>query len=417
MDSGRLLILDDDSAVGEMIQDIAASVGMTARYLVDPGEFFDAVEEWNPTHLAIDLKMPKMDGVEVLAQLAKRNCQAAIIVSSGVGDRVLDAAARSATERGLNIAGILSKPFTPKALRSLLAVAPAAAKPVTESAATCWKAFEVTAAEVKRALEQKELQVFYQPKVECKSGKLVGCEALSRWRHPEHGLIMPDTFIPIAEASMMMGELTRQVMDQTLSCISRHFNGPPRGNGLSQSDVDAVKPKMAVNMSPQVLRQQSFVEDTLAACSSYGVDPDQLILELTESSAMENPVESLAMLTRLRVKGFHLSIDDFGTGYSPMVQLVQLPFSEIKIDKSFVMTANRSEESRSVIKSIVSLGHSLGLYTVAEGVENAETLEYLSSVGCDAAQGYLISRPIPECELLQWISTQCVGGCWAPLRN
>jgi EAL domain-containing protein (putative c-di-GMP-specific phosphodiesterase class I) len=175
--------------------------------------------------------------------------------------------------------------------------------------------------------------------------------------------------------------------------------------------------KVAINLSPQVLRQKSFVEELLSACSASGVDPEQIILELTETAAMENPAESLAMLTRLRVKGFRLSLDDFGIGYSSMLQLVKLPFSEIKIDKSFVMTSRSSEESRTVIESIVHLGRSLHLSSVAEGVEDTETLEYLRSVGCDAMQGYLISRPVPERDLMAWIQRKCTEGRWLPFSH
>src|SRR5690606_7193943 len=134
----------------------------------------------------------------------------------------------------------------------------------------------------------------------------------------------------------------------------------------------------------------------------HGLTPEHLVLELTETSAMQDPVASLDMLTRLRMKGFQLSIDDFGTGYSSMVQLVRLPFSEIKLDKSFVMTARKSQESRTVIKSIVDLGKSLGLKSTAEGIEDDETLSYLREIGCDAAQGYLIARPLAAEQAIRW---------------
>jgi len=132
------------------------------------------------------------------------------------------------------------------------------------------------------------------------------------------------------------------------------------------------------------------------------VPPERLIFELTETSAMEDPVASLSLLTRLRMKGFQLSLDDFGTGYSSMLQLVRLPFSEIKVDRSFVMTAARSQESRTVIRSVVDLGRSLGLKSTAEGVEDAQTLGYLNEVGCDLAQGYFIARPMPAEQAAAW---------------
>lgn len=412
MNDTRLLILDDDIAVGQMMQDVAATAGMQARYTSEPAEFFDAVEQWNPTHLVIDLRMPQMDGVEVMVRLAEKMCAATIIISSGVGDRVLDAAARSAQEHGLRIAGVLPKPFSPKALRTLLTSSPAGADLDTGSQKSPRASFVATAENLAEALCTDQIIVYYQPKVECLTGRVTGFEALARWMHPEFGIITPDKFIPLAESSGLMGDLTYRVLDLSLGFLARHFNGNASSLGTKSLTSVTSRLTVAINMSPQVLRPQDFVEHLVDACAEKHIETYQLILELTESSAMENPVESLAMLTRLRVRGFHLSIDDFGTGYSSMLQLVQLPFSEIKIDKSFVMTLNHSSESRSVVRSIVSLGQSLGLQTTAEGVEEIETLEYLKQIGCDVAQGYKISRPLPEAEIVAWFTTRCRNGYW-----
>ncbi|MDR3726835.1 MAG: EAL domain-containing response regulator [Terracidiphilus sp.] len=403
MEGLRLLILDDDPAIGGMILDIAQSAGVEARYIPDPEEFFAAIRDWKPTHVTVDLKMPQMDGVEVMMRLAKMEFRGAIVISSGVGERVLDAAARSAVEHGLVICGVLSKPFSPSALRSLLTANPVDLQQPVGRPDSARKQFEVTPSELEKCLSSHQLHVFYQPKVECASGRLVGYEALCRWIHPEHGIIPPDKFILLAESWDMIEELTRQVIDQSLGFLARL---------IKHSGADAVLPRIAVNMSAKLLRRHEFVEQALAACAAHGIPPDLLIFELTESSAMENAVDSLAMLTRLRVKEFHLSIDDFGTGYSSMLQLVKLPFSEIKIDRSFVMALGRSEDAPKVVKSIVSLGQSLKLLVVAEGVETLESLKYLKSIGCDIAQGYLISRPLPEADLLAWIESKCPNGLW-----
>ena len=143
-------------------------------------------------------------------------------------------------------------------------------------------------------------------------------------------------------------------------------------------------------------------------CRRSHIAPERVVLELTESSAMVDPTLSLDLLTRLRVKGFLLSIDDFGTGFSSMVRLVRLPFSEIKVDKSFVMDAQHSQESRTIIKSIIELGHSLGLLVAAEGVEDLQTLNYLMSLGCDLAQGYFIARPMPGEAATRWARQRAV---------
>lgn len=410
MNETRLLILDDDLAVGQMMQDVASTAGLEARYTSEPAAFFEAVEQWAPSHIVIDLRMPQMDGVEVMVHLAEKQCHATIIISSGVGDRVLDAAARSAQEHGLRIAGVLPKPFSPKALRTLLASAPSDSDRESTPAKAPRATFVATPENLAEALRTDQIIVFYQPKVECLTGRVTGFEALAQWMHPDFGLITPDKFIPLAETSGLMGALTYRVLELSLGFLARHFNAMGAA-GLAKQGA-ASRLKVAINMSPQVLRPQDFVEHLVEACADQKIETYQLILELTESSAMENPVESLAMLTRLRVRGFHLSIDDFGTGYSSMLQLVQLPFSEIKIDKSFVMTLNHSSESRSVVRSIVSLGQSLGLQTTAEGVEELETLDYLKQIGCDIAQGYKISRPLPEEEIVAWFKSQCRNGYW-----
>jgi len=159
---------------------------------------------------------------------------------------------------------------------------------------------------------------------------------------------------------------------------------------------------LSVNISARTLTDFQIVDRIAARCLETGIDPALVSLELTETSAMEDPVMSLDLLTRFRMKGFQLSLDDFGTGYSSMLQLVRLPFSEIKVDKSFVMTAMRSQESRTVVKSVVDLGHSLGLSVTAEGVEDVQTLDYLRSIGCDRAQGFFIGRPMNEDAVATW---------------
>lgn len=398
MTQGRLLVLDDDPMTGQTIQSIAEFAGMEVRSTTSSSEFFELVESWQPDVIALDLIMPDMDGVQVMAELAKRRTSARLIITSGVGSRVLDAAARSAAEHGLDMAGILSKPFLPAALRDLLAKAlderPASARPAARQRSTG----EVTLDELRRALVSHELFVVYQPKLLCQSGALAGFEALVRWQHPERGLVPPDQFIPLAERSGLMNELTREVLSLALEWFAGLRSGT--GGTLSRQTRETIT--LSVNVSAVSLDDVALFDWLEALCDRLDLPKSRLILELTETSAMEDPVASLDIMTRLRMKGFQLSIDDFGTGYSSMLQLVRLPFSEIKVDKSFVMTAGRSEESRSVIRSVVDLGRSLGLKSTAEGVEDESTLSYLRRIGCDLAQGYHIGKPMPSEEVLKW---------------
>lgn len=385
---GRVLILDDDAAVGETIGFVAEAANMQARSVTEPDAFFRAVDEWQPTHIVLDLIMPKMDGVEIMRHLAARGCTARIIILSGVGSRVLDAARRTAAEKGLDIAGVLSKPITPRELQAFLGTSPERAKTIPVAAVAGIRKEDITEADLRAAIDEHQFDVVYQPKIHCRSGKLAGFEALVRWRHPALGMVMPDSFIERAEQLDLIGAITEQILDQALHWM--------RG-------VDP-RLSLSVNLSAKALADIGLADRLARLCRDAGIDPDRLILELTETTAMEDPVLALDLVMRLRMKGFHVSIDDVGTGYSSMAQLARLPFSEMKVDKSFVMTASASEESRTIISSIVELGHKLDLRVVAEGVEDEETLDFLHRAGCDYVQGFFIARPMPGDAVADWIN-------------
>jgi EAL domain-containing protein (putative c-di-GMP-specific phosphodiesterase class I) len=388
--NGRLLIFDDDEAVGQTLGLGARRMGMETRIVTGAEPFFAALDDWAPTHIALDLVMPEMDGIEVLRLLAARDCRAMIIITSGIGGRVLDAAQRSAEAYSLNIAGVLPKPFNATMLKDLLAKRPPTPTHRAAFAQARPAENEISEAELRLALEGRELELAYQPKIACATGRVAGFEALARWRRPNGELVMPDRFIPVAERSGLINQLTEQVCDQALRWMA---------GSLSDPDLT-----MSINISARNLRDSRLSDRLSDLCDSLGLDAGRIILELTETSAMENPADSLALLTRFRMKRFHLSIDDFGTGYSSMGQLVRLPFSEMKVDRSFVVNAARSQESRTVIKSIVDLGHGLGLTLTAEGVEDAATLKYLGDSGCDLAQGYHIARPMPGDQISRWMA-------------
>jgi len=385
--NGRLLILDDDAEVGRTIGFVGAGLGMEVRATTEPDTFFEWLDEWPPTHIVLDLVMPQMDGVEVMRHLAARRCRAAVIVLSGVGDRVLDAARRSADEHDLVIIGALSKPFTPKELRLLLQAAGPAGQSRPASAGE--QEFEPTERDLQRAIEEDQFRLVYQPKVACASGALLGFEVLVRWAHPAAGIVMPARFLPLAERLDLMGAITKRIFHRAACWMAREEPLP----GLSVS----------VNLSGRTLANIDFADYLAGVLRDASVDPARVTLELTETAAMDDPVAALDLMTRLRVKGFHLSLDDFGTGYSSMVQLARLPFSELKVDKSFVISAPKSQESRTIIRSVVDLGHNLGLRVVAEGVEEEETLGFLRELGCDVVQGFLIGRPMPAHAIAQWM--------------
>jgi EAL domain-containing protein (putative c-di-GMP-specific phosphodiesterase class I) len=380
----RLLVLDDDMDVARIVARVARSAGFQTRITSEPEQFLEEVARWNPTHIALDLVMPRMDGVEVMRRLSELGCRARLILTSGVGTRVLEAARRSAAAYGLQIVGAAQKPFGAQQLRQLLSAAPDPVRAVTEAD----DAPELALAESHEALAARAFSVAYQPKVDCRTSAIVGYEALARWQHPVAGAIRPTRFIAFAEAHGFIDVLTTQIFEQALTWAA----GTLRDTSIS----------LSVNLSVLSLSDLTVADRLATTCTASGVDPARVVIELTETSAMDDPVTALDILTRLRMKGFQLALDDFGTGYSSLVQLARLPFSEIKIDQSFVLALRRSRESRTIVNATIQLGHSLGLRVTAEGVEDQASFEILGDLGCDLAQGYYIARPMAPAEIAAW---------------
>ncbi|MEO8322759.1 MAG: EAL domain-containing protein, partial [Actinomycetota bacterium] len=244
--------------------------------------------------------------------------------------------------------------------------------------------------DLRAALDNGELRVHYQPKAELPSGKIIGAEALLRWDHPQHGLIPPDEFIPVAEHTGLMRAMTLFVLE---SAISQCRDWTVAGTPLT----------VAVNLSARSLLDARLPHDILILLRRWGVDASRLRLEITESSIMADPVRLVDVLAKLNDAGIGLSIDDFGTGYSSLVQLKRLPVDEIKIDKSFVLGMSHNENDAVIVQSTIDLGRNLGLRVVAEGVEDQATMDMLTDLGCDIAQGFFLSRPIPGDRFDEWI--------------
>ncbi|QEL57768.1 EAL domain-containing protein [Chromobacterium paludis] len=234
-----------------------------------------------------------------------------------------------------------------------------------------------------RALAQRELELWYQPKVALDSGRIVGAEALLRWRHPELGLVSPDRFIPIAEESALIAQIGSWVLDTACGDIRRW------------RDARILPGRVAVNVSGRQLKYGDFTQQLAETLSRHGLESRELELEITESVAMDEAGGMVDMLRRLQGLGIYLSIDDFGTGYSSLSYLKRLPVRGLKIDRSFIADSTRDNDDAAITRAIVSIARSLGLDVVAEGVEDEEQRVFLLGLGCQCAQGYLFSRPIP----------------------
>jgi diguanylate cyclase len=245
--------------------------------------------------------------------------------------------------------------------------------------------------ELDAAIGEGEITVAYQPKLHIASGAVVGVEALVRWRHPVRGFMSPDLFIPLAERSGRIAGLTLHVLERTLA-------------DLRGWDAGGIRIGAAVNISAKLLDDAEFLDAAGQAIAAGGIDPRRLTLEVTESAAMHDPAGAVRALQALKALGVAVSMDDYGTGLSTLSYLKTLPLDELKLDRSFVQFAHQNRSDAVMVRSTVDLAHELGLKVVAEGVEDEGCLDYLRSIGCDIAQGYLIGRPMPADDLLALVA-------------
>ena len=386
---GRVLILDDDPDVGRIFAIVAKQIGMEAEAVTSSDEFFTKLAAWCPTHIVLDLIMPDMDGVQVIQRLAELDSDAALCLTSGAGPRVLKAARQSAIEHGFCTPQILLKPVSLEQIEAFLR--DPIAGPKTRPNRVANGKVQILGHDIQRGMQEEEFFLSYQPVITCPKRKLKGFEALIRWQHPVHGLVMPDSFIGVAESTGLIHDLTNQVVAMSLKWLG--------------SSPVLHRKTLSINVSAKSLDDKEFPDRLGAAARSAGISPSDVILEVTETAAASDELLALDLFTRLRVKGFKVSIDDFGIGTSSLSLLARLPFSEIKVDRSFAMASQESEEARAIIRSTVDLSRNLNLDVVTEGVENKATLDYLDVVGCDFAQGYYIARPMTGEQAIDWATT------------
>ncbi len=244
--------------------------------------------------------------------------------------------------------------------------------------------------ELRGAIERNDLVLHYQPKVNLKTGKVYGVEALVRWKHENHGIMYPDEFVPLAEQTGLIAPLSMWVLESGLAQCQRNRN-------------DKLALHMAVNLSARNLHDPHFPEKVARMINENCGDANRLRLEITETAIMADPNKALEILYKLSDMGVHLSIDDFGTGYSSLALLKQMPVDELKIDKSFVMGMVEDENDAVIVRSIIDLAHNIGISVVAEGVESLEVYEMLKEMGCDAVQGHYICGSLPVDEFTQWL--------------
>jgi EAL domain-containing protein (putative c-di-GMP-specific phosphodiesterase class I)/CheY-like chemotaxis protein len=381
------LLVDDDAFMLISLRKILESLGVTS--ITSTNDAKDALKYLSNRNNRIDvvisdLNMPNMDGIQLLRHLGMQSLNLSIILVSGEDPRLLDSAKTLAQQQNLDILGSINKPVTKDKIQAMLR----SYKPSVQSTPEGPGAM-VFADELQTAIINDEISVHFQPQVNVKDGRIVGAEALARWKHPQKSWIPPGIFIGIAEKHKMIQPITDFVFQESVSETARL-----RKLGLNFT--------ISINFSAQVLSSLELPEILCETLANSGLQPSNVIIEVTESSLADDMNVTLDILTRMRLKGFGLSIDDFGTGFSSMEQLHKIPFTELKIDRSFVHQANQNQASRAILESSIALAKNLKINCVAEGVETQEDWDLVAELGCDIVQGYFVARPQKPSDFLAW---------------
>lgn len=386
----NLLVVEDDDFQRKMVIKMLRSLGVTL--ISDAGNGKDALEiirriGSKPVNVALcDLKMPEMDGMEFLRHLSHESQNISIIIISSLDSKLLSSVGSMTKMFGIKLLGAIEKPIMLENLHELLL------KYDNAERKQLYHDDEIsyTLEEILQGIQANQFQPFLQPKVDLKTGRLVGAEALARWIHPEHGVIGPYAFILTLEQTCNIDELTFLMLEKSaVACRSCHDRGHPI--------------TISVNLSLISLNDSALADKITQVVHKAGIEPQYIVLEITESSAMTGVANALENLARLCMNGFTLSIDDYGTGYSSLQQLTRIAFSELKIDQSFIKDFAENKALRIVVESSIDMAHKLQVKSVAEGVETQQDWDALKSIGCDTAQGYFIAKPLEITEFYDFM--------------
>ena len=389
-----VLVVDDEPGIAQMMVDAAEDFGFEAHAVHD-WRFAEA-EAADADVILLDLMMPGIDGVAALRALAAARVKSRIVLVSGLDRRVIDSARRVARMQNLDVVDVLRKPFRPIDLMAVLSGLAERPRELGKVAAPPTGSV-VSLDDVRRAISGGEFVLDFQPQVRLADRSWVGLEALVRWNHPQKGRLRPDMFIPLVEGSELALPFTYAMIAQSLAALRKISERTGFSGGL------------AVNVPPSALTTTDFPDHVLALLAEVDIEPSRLTIEITETSISTDPTLSLDIQTRLRLHEVRLSIDDFGTGHSSLERLHEAPFDEMKIDMVLIRNADHDASLRKIAESVVALGRSLSMTVVAEGVESAATLDWLTSIGCDVAQGYLVGMPLNLDGVCDWAAARAAA--------
>ncbi len=361
----------------------AADGGTALRHVASRGVPFDLI--------ICDLKMPEVDGIETLRLLAGSQSAALVLLVSRADQRIIRSAAEMVLGFGIQRLRTVGKPITAQKLRDVfggqfgLGASPSSDDPAAPQ-------FAFTQKEMRQALFRNEFVPYFQPKVNLRTRRITGAEALVRWHHPRHGTLAPASFLLAAQEFGLLYDMSCCMLAMAAArCVLWRRSG-----------IDL---NVSINLPVSALASRDAPRQLQQIVERQGLMPEFVIFEVTEDGLLNNQSIARENLTRLRLMGFGLSIDDFGTGYASVQQLLQAPFNEMKIDQSFVRAALNDEESAVALASSIALARNLGLSVVGEGVTGPEHWTLLLKAGCDLAQGYHIARPMPGSALVAWAET------------
>lgn len=374
----RLLVVDDEEDICETIGEIAESRGFEVATITDPTQVESKLDSFTPDVIMLDLLMPGTDGVELLRVLVDKVKSAKICLMSGSDTRVLNSARRLGSAHGLDVVATIEKPIDIGVLRTTL------------DQLSAGNNKSVVGADIAQALALGQLILYYQPVIEMATRRVKGAEALIRWAHPTRGILPPSEFLEQIAKEGLMQPMTEHVLNTAINQVARWHHA---GENLTVS----------VNVTASSLLELSLPDRINDMCAQHQIPTEKLILEVTESEAMQDVTRTMDVLLRMRIRNIGVSIDDFGTGHSSLRELQRMPFSEMKIDKSFVLDLANNKDCAVIVNSIIDLGHNLGLKVVAEGVEDIRIWRMLAERNCDFAQGFYMAKPMPAEEFNRWL--------------